>query len=289
MSPAALCRVNRVRLADSERVAPPPFHQQRQKSVLLLIALLATIGVGIIALSVLTLAIGLVSPVLTQLLIDDVLPQRVDGVLPLVAAGIGRLLALVAGRLDDRLMTSLFAHMMALPYRFFQEHSTGDLVQRFSSNAVIRGALTQQTVGGVQVLVFGVALLWINTVFGLWAIGLGVLEVVILVAPSRRIRQLTRNELEQVANTQSFTVEVASGAAYLKASGVEGGMLTSWARRLHDQLDASTRRQRFAALIAATSSTLASSAGAVLLVVGVSINRTALVARAYETGMLPQA
>jgi ATP-binding cassette, subfamily B, bacterial len=243
---------------------------------------------GMIGLSLLTMVVGLTGPVLTALLVDEVLPARLPGVFLPLAIGLGlltlttflaallrgRLLALVAGRLDNRLMTALFAHMMALPYRFFRERPTGDLVQRFSSNAAIRNALTGQTVTGllaiVQVLVYGVALLLVDPTFGLCALAVGAIEVAVLVLPARRLARLSRRELEQVADTQGFTVEVANGAAYLKASGREAGMLSNWAVRLHGQLDASMRRQRFAAAVSATTTTVAAAATSVLLLVAVA-------------------
>ncbi len=243
---------------------------------------------AMIALSLLSMVVGLTGPVLTRLLVDEVLPHQLPGVLGRVAAGLGlltlttflaallrgRLLALVAGRLDNRLMTALFAHMMALPYRFFRERPVGDLVQRFSSNASIRTALTQQTVTGllstVQVFIYAGALLWLDPLFGLCALALGVVEVLVLVLPARHLGRLSRRELEQVAATQGFTVEVANGVAYIKASGREGGMLSSWALRLNQQLDASMRRQRFSAAVGAISTTVAATSSTILLVAAVS-------------------
>ncbi|MBN9795554.1 peptidase domain-containing ABC transporter [Pseudonocardia sp. TMWB2A] len=243
---------------------------------------------GMIALSLLAMVVGLTGPVLTAVLVDEVLPARLPGTLAPVAVGLalltlttflaallrGRLAALVAGRLDNRLMTALFAHMMALPYRFFRERPTGDLVQRFSSNTAIRNALTGQTVTGllavVQVIVYAVALMWISPTFALCALAIGAVEVTVLVLPARRLARYSRRELEQVADTQGFTVEVANGAAYLKASGREAGMLPGWARRLHGQLDASMRRQRFAAAVSATTTTVAAAASSLLLLVAVA-------------------
>jgi ATP-binding cassette, subfamily B, bacterial len=243
---------------------------------------------GMIALSLLTMAVGLTGPALTAVLVDEVLPGRLPGVLGPVAIGLvlltattfiaallrGRLTALVAGRLDNRLMTALFAHMMALPYRFFRERPTGDLVQRFSSNTAIRNAVTGQTVNGllaaVQVVVYAGALMLISPTFAVYALAIGAVEVLVLVLPARRLARLSRRELEQVADTQGFTVEVANGAAYLKASGREAGMLSSWALRLHLQLDASMRRQRFAAAVSATSTTTAATASSILLLVAVA-------------------
>ena len=244
--------------------------------------------VAMIALSLLSMVVGLAGPILTAVLVDDVLPKRIPGVIGPLAIGLGlltvttfigallrgRLLAVVAGRLDNRLMTALFAHMVALPYRFFRERPTGDLVQRFSSNAMVRAALTQQTVTGlmsiVQVVIYAAALLLISPVFGACALALGAVEVVVLVLPAARLARLSRLELEQVASTQGFTVEVAAGAAYLKASGREGGMLSSWAYLLHEQLDASMRRQRFAAAIGATTTTVSLTASTILLLVAVT-------------------
>ena len=244
---------------------------------------------GLMGLSLLMVSVGFVSPVLTQLLIDQVLPERVDGVVPLIALGLGllilttflasylrgRILVVVTGHLDDRLMTSFFAHLISLPFSFFRERSTGDLVQRFASNAVIRNAMTQQTIGsvldGLLVVVYAGALFWISPAFGLAAISIGALQVVMLVAPARRTTALTEAELEQMAITQSFTVEAVTGAAYLKASGLGAGVLTTWSRLLSGQIDASMRRRRFTTLIASASTTVSALASSALLLLAVSL------------------
>ena len=46
-------------------------------------------------------------------------------------------------------MRGFFGHLLALPYRFFEQRTTGDLMMRLGSNAQVREMLTSQTLSVV--------------------------------------------------------------------------------------------------------------------------------------------
>ena len=119
--------------------------------------------VQILAASALLQAIGLALPLLTKVLVDQVIPYHLAGVMSLLGAGTvilvaalmvigylrGVLLIYLQGRLDSEMTIGLFEHLLALPFRFFQLRNTGDLRMRLGSTTMIRETLTNRTVSAV--------------------------------------------------------------------------------------------------------------------------------------------
>jgi ABC-type bacteriocin/lantibiotic exporter with double-glycine peptidase domain len=155
--------------------------------------------------SLLLQVLGLTVPILTKVVVDEIIPQQIESVMGIVGLGIlivllaqmtlaflrGLVLVNFQAKLDGELMTGFFEHVLALPYRYFQEHATGDLLQRLSSNAQIRSVLSNQTVtailDGSFVIVYGLLLLLIAPVFGLIALVLCAGQILLLVMTARRM------------------------------------------------------------------------------------------------------
>src|SRR5262249_40827724 len=102
---------------------------------------------------------GLAVPIFTKVLIDQVVPFRNSDLLLLY--GIAMVVMVLAqtvtsflrstcliylrGRLDSRLMLGFVEHLLSLPFQFFQQRTSGDLLMRLTSNSFIREVLTNQT------------------------------------------------------------------------------------------------------------------------------------------------
>lgn len=230
--------------------------------------------------------LGLSLPLLTKVFINSVLPLELDNVMPILGLGIlvivlsqlalsflrGLVLVNLQAKLDVQLMTGFFEHVLALPYRYFQERSTGDLLQRLSSNVQIRNVMSTQTVSAVldggMVVVYGLVLLAASPLFGGVAVLLGVAQVALLLATGRRMTSLVKQELAAQAEAESFLVESISGVEPLKAAGAEDRTLSHWSGVLTEQLQATMRRGRLTVMIAALTSTIQRFAPLILLWVG---------------------
>ncbi|MEV7098891.1 ABC transporter transmembrane domain-containing protein [Amycolatopsis sp. NPDC051045] len=180
-------------------------------------------------------------PAFTMVLVDHLIPLHVTDVLGIVVAGIVLVVAidLVAGylraavlihlqaRFDTRIMLGLFGHLLSLPYGFFAQRTSGDLLLRLSSSAMIREMFTSQT---LSVLLDG-----------------GFVLVLLLTA--RPLRELTQRYLVAQSESQSFGVQVIRGIGTLKASGSEGQILEYWSSLFLEELQASLNRNRLTAVV----------------------------------------
>lgn len=244
-------------------------------------------GLTVLGATLAVQALALALPWLTQVLVDRVVPRREVELLPLLTAGIGVVVAMqmmigyvrrallirLQAEVDTGLMRGFLTHLMALPYRFFQQRTSGDLLMRLSSNTVMRETLTTQTISalmdGLMVLTFMVVLLVQAPRFGLVTLGMGAVQVMLLLASTDRMHDLAQRHLTTQAEAQSYLVEALAGVNMVKSAGAEERVLARWSTLHHKALAVSVDKQQLTAFIDTILGGLQGAAPLVLLVMGV--------------------
>jgi ATP-binding cassette, subfamily B, bacterial len=241
-------------------------------------ALLATVAVQALAVSF---------PLLTQLAVDHIVPQRQWELLPVLSAGVTAivlmqlivsylrrlLLIRLQANVDTGLMAGFLDHLLALPYRFFQQRTSGDLLLRLSSNTVLRDLLTTQTISALLDSVLIITLLIILFVqaplFGAIALGLGAVQILLLLASTNRMHDLAHRHLAAQAETQAYLVEALAGMHMVKATGAEEPVLQRWAALHNKSLAVTLEKQKLSALIETLLHSLQLATPCLLLLLGV--------------------
>ena len=240
----------------------------------------------ILGASLLLQVFGVALPIFTKVLVDDILAFRIINMITILGLGMAvlllaqtvtsylraTLLIYLEARLDSRMMIGFFEHVLTLPFRFFQQRTTGDLLMRLGSNTTIRETLTNQTASavldGALVLVYLAILLAMEPLFGAIVIGIGLLQVALLVGTTRRLHDLMQRELSAEAESQSYLVEALTGIATLKASGAEDRALDHWLSLFSKHLNVSLERSHLTAIIDSAMTALRAFSPLVLLWVG---------------------
>lgn len=240
----------------------------------------------VLSASLCLLLFGLALPLFTQVIVDRVLPFRIASAMAILGLGLilivvaqavasylrAALLLYLQGRLDMQMMLGFFEHLLSLPFRFFQQRSSGDLLMRLGSNAMIREALTSQTLSaildGSLVVGYLAILLARAPLFALLVLGVGLLQVALLLGTSRQLRDLTQRDVAAQSVSQSYLVEALSGIVMLKASGTEDQALDHWSGLFASELNASLRRGHLSAILDTAMTTLRTLAPLLLLWVG---------------------
>lgn len=240
----------------------------------------------VIGASLLLQAFGLVLPLLTQLLVDKVLPSRATPLLSIIGIGLvalvclhtsfsylrARVLIFLQNRLDARLMVEFFERLLALPLPFFQQRTNGDLLMRLNSNSMIREILTNQTLStlldGGLVLTYTVLLLLRAPRFGLVVLLLGLLQIGILLIAARPTQEATQRDLAAQATAQAYLVEALVGIGMVKASGAEQAVFDHWSNLFYTQLNTTLRRSQLAANVETSLGALRTLAPLLLLWLG---------------------
>ena len=236
--------------------------------------------------SLLLLVIGLALPLLTKVVVDQVLPFRMDNVMTVLGIGIlvlflsqtvatllrGWLLVYLQARIDIHMMLGFVEHLLALPYSFFQQRSSGDLLARLSSNTLLREILSNQLLStlldSTLVIFYVVILLWQSLPFGLLTLVIGLLQVLLLLGSNRPIRNLASRELAAQGKSQGYLAEALAGIATLKGSGAEQRAFERWSNLFFDQLNISLRYSYLSSTLTTILTALRSLAPLALLWVG---------------------
>ncbi len=240
----------------------------------------------IVGVSLCLLLFGLALPLFTKVIVDRVLPFRIVSVMAMLGTGLilvvvaqavgsylrAALLLYLQGCLDMRMMLGFFEHLLSLPFRFFQQRSSGDLLMRLGSNTMIRELLTSQMLSamldGGLVVGYLAILLARSPFFGFVVFGVGLLQAALLLGTSRRLREQTQRDLAAQSVSQSYLVEALSGMQTLKASGTEDQALNHWSDLFANELNASLRRGHLSAILDMAMTTLRTLSPLLLLWVG---------------------
>ncbi len=210
---------------------------------------------------------GLGSAILTQLLIDQVLPLYMDDIMWILMIGIlifvfflgitryirAILLIHLQTRVDVQMMLKFTEHLFLLPFSFFQKRSNGDLLMRLSSNNVVREIMMSQTLsifldGSLTIVYLFVLYLLSPTFWGLTMV-LSLCQITILGTTAHKVNALTEQDLLAQAESQSFLVESLAGMKQLKAIGGEKEAFNVWTNLFFKQLNISIKRNHITSAV----------------------------------------
>lgn len=231
----------------------------------------------------------LATPLLTAAVVDRIVPRGDYRLLHILGLGFAtiigfhllsdlvraHLLLHLRTHLDVQMTLGFLEHLVSLPYLFFQQRSSGDLMMRVNSNAFMREILTMTTMSamldGPMVMLYLLLLLVLGPSIGLLVLALGVLEVLIFVLARRVYRLLMARELHARARADSLLVEMLGGIETLKSLGVEHRAVERWSNLFVDQLNVSISRGRARALVDSLMNTIQMGAPLVILLYGASL------------------
>ncbi|GLW09733.1 ABC transporter [Microtetraspora sp. NBRC 13810] len=228
---------------------------------LVVAVLLASLGVQLL---------GLVVPLFTKLVVDRPVEPEVTTLA--LAAGcvvLGHaLLAWIRARVLIRLQTSVAAevmrrlvgHTLALPYRFFQRRSSGDLLSRLSGVAMLRDLLTEQSLTflfDLFTVVSYVTLLFVASPgLALLTLAAAAAQAAVVSVTAGRGMHLAFAALHTNATTQTTLVDSLAGIEAIKASGGETAAVSRWRAHHDEELVTGAARDRHVAGVQAASNAL---------------------------------
>jgi ATP-binding cassette, subfamily B, bacterial len=242
--------------------------------------------VQILLASLLLQVVGLAVPVLTKILIDDIIPRAAFNLLTFLGIGMivmvlaqlvimvlrALLLTYLQARIDTQMIPSFFVHLLSLPYKFFLNRANGDLLARFSSQTIVRNILSSQLVSAVLdgglVLIYLIILFIQSTFFGITVLLIGTLQVAVLLVTNELLARLARNELGAAAREHGYVSEVLSAIETLKATGVEERAFARWSNLFFASLNCSIKRDYIVSIITTLQSALQTIAPLALLWIG---------------------
>jgi ATP-binding cassette subfamily B protein len=236
--------------------------------------------------SILLQLFGLVMPFVTKIVIDQILPQRMISILPLLSIALplillsqlvtmlmrSSLLVYLQARIDASLTSNFFEHLLRLPLRFFQQRSSGDILARVASNTTVRNLISNQLVStildGSMATLYLFILFSQSFVFGAIALIIGLLQVLLLIGTRSPVRRLARRELDAIGESQGYITEMLTGIETLKATGAEQRAFQRWSNFFVKQLNTSVALNYMTSTISTVTSILNVAAPLIALWIG---------------------
>jgi ATP-binding cassette, subfamily B, bacterial HlyB/CyaB len=202
--------------------------------------------VQIILLSVLMQMFGLITPLFTQLILDQVVVQRSTSALNLFSIGLvifsvwklllssvrQYLLDYFSNRLDLTLVTGFISHTLRLPLKFFEDRNVGDILTRVQENTKIQQFLVRQAVStwldACTAVVYVGLMFYYNWQLTLLVLALIPPLVLLTLGATPFLKKISRDTFGASATQTSLLVEMMSGIATIKSAATEQEIRWRW-------------------------------------------------------------
>lgn len=194
---------------------------------------------------------GLITPLLTQLLLDRVVVQRSS--LTLMAVGMGLLifglfrvaisglrqylLDHVSQKVNVSLIVGFVRHSFKLPLSFFESRYVGDLVARLQENQKIQNFLTGEALSifldFLTIFIYVGLMFWYSWQMALLALVIVPPFFILAFIATPFLQKISRDIFSASAKEQSYVIEAFSGIATVKSMAVEHRVRWKWEEHLN--------------------------------------------------------
>jgi HlyB family type I secretion system ABC transporter len=246
------------------------FHRQKPeatKSLSRFVPLLVKesgVLIQIVGITLLAQIFGLVAPMFTQIILDEVVVQKSLSALHVFAIGalmfgiwrVGLmavrqyLLDYFANRLDLTLMSGFMRHTLRLPLKFFEDRHVGDILTRIQENSKIQQFLIRQAVSvwldAAMAIVYIGLMLYYNAKLALLVIAMIPPFAILTLVATPFMKRISRSMFKAESEETSLSVEIMSGIATLKSTASEQELRWRWEERLVNLLNQRFRYQKLA-------------------------------------------
>ena len=256
--------------------------------------------INILLLAVGLEAVALVTPLVTQWVVDGALVTGDKDLLLLTVLGGGVLMVVqfllsmargwIGLRMNQQLSiqftANLFSHLLKLPLGFFEKRHVGDITSRFGSLQAIRGVLTQGTVSAALDGAMAVITLAMMTLYS------GKLAIVVIVALSLYLvlrwasfsafRAANEEKIVLSAKENSYFLETIRAVQPLKLFGRTPERLARWQNLMVDVQNRDLTTQKMDLWFGSANTLIFGVEGMLILYLG----GTAVLAQQMTLGML---
>lgn len=224
----------------------------------------------IIGMSVLIQIFGLLTPMFTQIILDQVVVQKSFVTLNVFALGLllfsiwrigltatrQYMLDYFSNRFDLTLISGFINHTLLLPLKFFESRRVGDIITRVQENRKVQVFITRQAIlawlDALTAIVYIGLMFYYNWQLAFLVIGLIPPIAILTLIATPMLRKVSREIFNTAAAENSLLVEMLTGVATVKAAAAERELRWRWEDRFTSALNAQFRGQKLANGLQAT-------------------------------------
>ncbi|WP_319778230.1 peptidase domain-containing ABC transporter [Maridesulfovibrio sp.] len=190
--------------------------------------------------------LGLASPLFIQVIVDTVVVHKDVSLLNMMLGGMvlvammttltrvvqSLLLAHTTARVDMRMMSEFYRHILSLPMPFFLTRNKGEILARFGENAKIRAILTGSTItvilNTLMLTIYFLMMFSYNSklTFVVLAFIPGYIGLILYFTP--RIKAISQQIFLTNSQSQSYLIESLNGIESIKATANEYMARSRW-------------------------------------------------------------
>lgn len=214
--------------------------------------------------------LGILTPVMTQVVVDKVLVHKSMSTLNVLAIGIGivyiyelilslaknYLFTHTTNRIDVMLSFKLFKHLFALPLKYFESRRVGETVARVRELDSIRNFLTGTPLSSMIDLIFIIVYIVVLFFYSRMLTVIVLCSIPVYAILSAIVTPMFKKRLDEKfetgANTQSFLVESITGVQTVKSYALEPKFEKKWGDLQSDYVKASYKTSMVSATAGTT-------------------------------------
>lgn len=164
-----------------------------------------------------------------------------------------RTAVLLQANVDKKLMQTFVNKLLSLPFNYFESRHSGDLIQRYSSNIIIRELLSNRMItiflDGGLIVIFFIYMWTLSLKLALFTTVLGLLQVIIVSISMRKNKTLQEKEVMEQVNASNYFAEISKSAGIIKTKGIENSVYNKWVNLFNKQVQAMKKRGYFSSSI----------------------------------------
>ncbi|MGH8602964.1 MAG: peptidase domain-containing ABC transporter, partial [Gammaproteobacteria bacterium] len=201
--------------------------------------------------------LGLASPLFVQTIVDTVVVHNDVSLLNMMLAGMvlvsvfstlssiaqSLLLAHTTARIDMRMMSEFYRHVLSLPMDFFLTRNKGDILTRFGENAKIRAIISGSTVtvilNTLMIFLYFLMMFGYSTSLTLVFMVFIPMYLAIIWYFTPRIKSISQEIFLTNSQSQSKLIEALNGIETLKATANEYMARANWENAFVDNVNRS--------------------------------------------------
>lgn len=185
--------------------------------------------------SILITLFGILGAFYFQIIIDDILPARIENTLLTLSVGViflkvvsvimsvmrNQLLLFLSQKLDIALLLGYYNHVLKLPMNFFGTRKVGEIISRFQDASSIREAISNATltvmIDTLMAIAGGVILFLKSSALFIIAFVMVVLYAILVFSFNGPYKRANKRQMEDNAQLTSYLVESLNGMQTVKA------------------------------------------------------------------------